>query len=54
MHIFGVVSEGSPVKGMPAWNRQLSPQELREVVVFVGSLRGQNVPGKAPEGEPIP
>jgi cytochrome c oxidase cbb3-type subunit 3 len=39
---------------MPAWNRQLTPQELREVVAFVGSLRGTNVPGKAPEGNPVP
>lgn len=54
MDIFSVVSEGSLAKGMPAWNRQLSPQELREVVAFAGSLRGTNVAGKAPEGNPVP
>lgn len=53
MDIYNVVSEGSLVKGMPAWNRQLSPDELRAVVAFVGSIRGTNVEGKAPEGEPV-
>lgn len=53
MDIYNVVSEGSLVKGMPAWNRQLSPEELRAVVAFVGSIRGTNVEGKAPEGEPV-
>jgi cytochrome c oxidase cbb3-type subunit 3 len=53
MDIYQVVSEGSPIKGMPAWNRQLRPEELRAVVTFVGSIRATNVEGKAPEGEPI-
>ena len=51
MDIYKVVAEGSLVKGMPAWNRQLSPEELRAVVTFVGSIRGTNVEGKAAEGE---
>lgn len=50
MDIYGVVSEGVAEKGMPAWSRQLSPAELRQVVAFVGTLRGKNMPGKAPEG----
>jgi cytochrome c oxidase cbb3-type subunit 3 len=54
MDIFNVVSEGVAAKGMPAWSRQLTPAELRQVVVFVGTLRGTNVPGKAPEGEAVP
>lgn len=53
MDIYKTVSEGSLVKGMPAWNRQLKPEELRAVVTFVGSIRGTNLEGKAPEGEPI-
>ncbi len=52
MDIYQVVSEGSTAKGMPAWNRQLKPEELRAVVAFVGSIRGTNIEGKAPEGEP--
>lgn len=54
MDIYHVISEGSAAKGMPAWNRQLTPEELRAVVTFVGSIRGTNVAGKAPEGELVP
>ena len=50
MDIYAVVSEGVPAKGMPAWNRQLTPIELSKVVAYVGSLRGSNVPGKPAEG----
>lgn len=50
--IFQVVSEGVPEKGMVAWKKQLTPDELREVTAFVASLRGKNAPGKPPEGEP--
>ena len=50
MDIYAVVSDGVPAKGMPAWNRQLTPIELTKVVAYVGSLRGSNVPGKAAEG----
>ncbi len=50
MDIFHTVSEGVPEKGMPPWKMQLSSIELRELAGFVGSLRGQNQPGKAPEG----
>jgi cytochrome c oxidase cbb3-type subunit III len=50
MDIFEVVAGGIPAKGMPAWSRQLSPIELQKLVAFVGSVKGTNVPGKAPEG----
>ncbi len=50
MDIHKVVGEGVAAKGMPAWNRQLTPIELSKVVAFIGSLRNTNVPGKAPEG----
>jgi len=52
--IYGVVDGGVAAKGMPAWGRQLSPIELRKVVAFIGTLRGSNVPGKAPEGNAVP
>jgi cytochrome c oxidase cbb3-type subunit III len=50
LSIYGVISEGVAAKGMPAWQAQLSPIELRKLTAFVGSLRGKNLPGKAPEG----
>ena len=52
--IYAVVEGGVASKGMPAWGRQLTPIELRKLVAYVGTLRGSNVPGKAPEGTPAP
>ena len=52
--IYAVVEGGVAAKGMPAWGRQLTPIELRKLVAFVGTLRGSNLPGKAPEGVALP
>jgi cytochrome c oxidase cbb3-type subunit III len=52
MATYEVVSNGVPTKGMPAWALQLKPIELRKLVAYVGTLRGTNVSGKAPEGAP--
>ncbi len=47
-----VVTEGVPEKGMISWKAQLSPEQIVQVVAYVGSLRGSNPPKpKAPEGE---
>jgi cytochrome c oxidase cbb3-type subunit III len=51
MDLYGTVSAGVLTKGMPAWERQLTPTELRQVVAFAGSLRGKNLPGKRAEGK---
>jgi cytochrome c oxidase cbb3-type subunit III len=48
--IFAVIDGGVPAKGMPAWNKQLSPIEVRKLAAFVGTQRGKAVPGKPPEG----
>jgi cytochrome c oxidase cbb3-type subunit 3 len=53
LDIFQTVTNGIPEKGMPAWSLQLRPAEVRAVAAFVGTLRGTNVPGKGPEGQPI-
>lgn len=53
MDIYKVVAEGVPAKGMPAWERQLTPIEMRKIVAFIGTLRGKNLPGKAPEGNKV-
>jgi cytochrome c oxidase cbb3-type subunit 3 len=50
VEIFGVIDQGVLAKGMPAWSKQLSPIEVRKLAAFVGTQRGKNVPGKAPEG----
>jgi cytochrome c oxidase cbb3-type subunit III len=50
VEIFGVIDQGVLAKGMPAWSKQLSPIEVRKLAAFVGTQRGKNVAGKAPEG----
>lgn len=54
MDLYDVTSNGVDAKGMPAWSKQLGPDELRSVVAFVGTLRHTNLPGKAPEGAEHP
>ena len=51
MAIHHTVSDGVPDKGMPPWKMQLTPVQVRELAALVGTLRGTNVPGKAPQGE---
>jgi cytochrome c oxidase cbb3-type subunit III len=53
MDVYATVSHGVPAKGMPAWELQLQPIELRKLAAFIGTLRGKNLPGKAPEGSEI-
>jgi cytochrome c oxidase cbb3-type subunit 3 len=53
MDIYAVVSRGVPEKGMPAWDLQLQPIEVRKLSAYVGTLRGKHLSGKAPEGHPI-
>lgn len=53
MDIYEVVAAGVPAKGMPAWDKQLTPIELSKVVAYVGSIKNSNVPGKAPQGSEV-
>lgn len=49
--IYQTISAGVLAKGMPAWDRILKPDELKEVTAYVLSLKGTNPPTpKAPEG----
>ena len=50
MDIHTIIRDGVPDKGMPAWGMQLTPIQQRKLVGLIGSLRGQNLPGKAPQG----
>ena len=50
--IYSTISKGFPDKGMPAWESSLGPRKTQVVAAFVLSLKGKNVPGKAPQGEP--
>ncbi|MGF1511672.1 MAG: cbb3-type cytochrome c oxidase N-terminal domain-containing protein [Myxococcota bacterium] len=48
-----VISEGVLEKGMPAWGKQFSPEEMIQLSAYVGTLRGTNREGKPPEGEKV-
>jgi cytochrome c oxidase cbb3-type subunit 3 len=50
--IFGTIRDGVPAKGMPTWGPVLGPAAVKSLAAYVTTLRGSNVPGKAPEGEP--
>ena len=49
-----VVATGRKNGAMPAWKNRLSPNEVVLVSSYVASLRGQNKPGRPPEGQSIP
>jgi cytochrome c oxidase cbb3-type subunit 3 len=49
--VFATVKNGVVEKGMPAWGKIMGPQDVRNVVFYVMSLRGTNPPNaKAPQG----
>jgi cytochrome c oxidase cbb3-type subunit 3 len=52
MAIHKVLVDGVAAKGMPAWQNQLGPARVHAVVAYLLTIKGTNVPGKAPEGEP--
>jgi cytochrome c oxidase cbb3-type subunit 3 len=49
--ILKLVRDGIPAKGMPAWEPILGFERARDATVFVLTLKGRNLPGKAPQGE---
>jgi cytochrome c oxidase cbb3-type subunit 3 len=49
--ILQTVTAGVAAKGMPSWGPVLGPDKVENVVAFVLTLRGKNVPGKPAEGE---
>ncbi|MBT1689067.1 cbb3-type cytochrome c oxidase N-terminal domain-containing protein [Dawidia soli] len=51
-NIFNTIKTGVVEKGMPAWGKTLSPQDVRDVTFYVMSLQGSNpADGKAPQGD---
>ncbi len=47
------VNEGFPDKGMPAWGVVIGDAKARNVTAFVLSLKGKNLKGKDPQGDPV-
>lgn len=51
-NVFTTIKNGVVEKGMPAWGKSLSPQDVRDVTFFVLSLQGSDPKdAKAPQGE---
>ena len=51
-NVFLTIRNGVVEKGMPAWGKSMSAEDVRDVTFFVLSLQGTNPPdGKAPQGE---
>jgi len=46
------IVNGFPEKGMPPWGKTLGAAKVRALTAFVLSIKGKNLPGKAPQGEP--
>jgi cytochrome c oxidase cbb3-type subunit 3 len=44
------ITGGFPDKGMPPWGQLLGPTRVRSLAAYVVSIKGKNVPGKAPQG----
>jgi cytochrome c oxidase cbb3-type subunit 3 len=44
------ITGGYPEKGMRAWGPFLGPTRIRSVAAFVLSIKGQNLPGRPPQG----
>lgn len=52
LDIFRTVRDGVAAKGMPSWGPTLGRAGVTQVTAFLLTLRGKNLPGKAPEGQP--
>jgi len=50
--IHKTIAEGAVAKGMPAWERTLGASRVRALTAYVLTLKGRNVSGKPPQGEP--
>ncbi len=50
LDVYKTISSGVVEKGMPAWRPLLGVSKVRDAAAFVLSLRGRNLPGKAPQG----
>lgn len=53
MEIHGSIDKGFPDKGMPAWGPVLGGERVRALAAYVLSIKGKNVPGKPPQGNPV-
>jgi cytochrome c oxidase cbb3-type subunit III len=53
MDIFKTISGGVPGTAMLAWGEQMPATDIVAVTTFVTTLRGKDIPGKEPQGQPV-
>jgi len=53
MDIFKTISGGVQGTAMLAWGEQMSAADVVAVASFVTTLRGKDIPGKEPQGQPV-
>lgn len=51
--VAAVIADGAKNGAMPSWRGKLHPNQIVLLAGYVASMRGQDLPGKAPEGEAI-
>ncbi|HEY5916337.1 MAG TPA: c-type cytochrome [Chryseolinea sp.] len=52
--IYATIKNGVPDKGMPAWGKTMTGENVRNVTFYVISLQGTNPPdAKAPQGDKV-
>ncbi len=54
LDLFTTIRDGVPTTAMQAWGPQLPATDVVALASFVSTLRGKNIPGKAPQGQPVP
>jgi cytochrome c oxidase cbb3-type subunit 3 len=54
LDLYATISGGAPGTAMIAWSEVMKPAEVIAVATFVATLRGKNLPGKEPQGKPVP
>lgn len=52
--VFNVITNGAQGGAMPSWKAQIDEKTRVLLSAYVASMRGKNIPGRAPEGEIIP
>jgi len=48
-NVYKVISQGVAAKGMPPWGH-LGEEKMKLAAAYVLSIKGKNIPGKAPQG----
>ena len=51
LDIYRTIVHGRDGKGMPSWGLQLGTGECKQIAAFLLTIRGTNLPGKAPQGD---